>query len=217
MMNPATRFGQTILAKDFITRAQQGIMSYTYKGFPTWKCPFDLAIYTELLWELKPRTIVEFGSNRGGSALWLADQLTALGLLQSRVFSLDINPVTDIQDARVTFGYCDVADPGAHISIKDFRALPKPLLVIDDASHMASHVLNVLQFVDQGLVSGDYLIVEDGILNELGWEEQYEGGPLAALSTFLAERGDSYEIDRRRCDMFGLNATWNPDGYLKRV
>ncbi len=33
----------------------------------------DLAIYARLMWELKPRTVIEVGTAKGGSALWLAD------------------------------------------------------------------------------------------------------------------------------------------------
>jgi cephalosporin hydroxylase len=216
-MDPTPDFGFTALPKPTIKAMQKGIMAGRYRGIPTWKCPMDLAIYADILWELKPKTVVEFGSNRGGSALWLADQLTTYGVEGFHVYSLDIHPVTDLADPRITFGYCDAADPAAHIGIDDLRALPKPLLVIDDASHMAEHVLAVLRFVDQALEPGDYLIVEDGNLVELGWEAEYNGGPLAALRTFLPEAGSRYIIDRARCDTYGHNVTWNPEGFLKRV
>ncbi|MDQ2067254.1 CmcI family methyltransferase [Xinfangfangia sp. CPCC 101601] len=210
-------FGEMALPRPVIVGMQKGIMSWSYRGRPTWKCPMDLAIYGQILWELRPRTVLEFGSNRGGSALWFADQLTAFGVEDFKIYSLDISPVNDLEDSRIVFGFCDVADPAAHIGLADLRALPKPLLVIDDASHMAGHVLAVLRFVDQAMQSGDYLIVEDGSLVELGWADEYDGGPLAALQVFLAERGDDYKVDRNRCDTFGHNVTWNPEGYLKRV
>lgn len=211
------QFGVMALPKNVIENMQKGIMSWSYRGLQTWKCPFDLAIYMNVIWELRPRTIVEFGSNRGGSALWFADVLTNYGIEGSHVFSLDLNPVMDLTDPRITFGFCDVAAPEEHVGLDDLRGLPKPLLVIDDASHMAEHVLAVLRFVDKAMAKGDYLIVEDGALNMLGWEEQYNGGPVAALRTFLAEAGERYEVDRARCDFFGPNVTWNPEGYLKRV
>jgi cephalosporin hydroxylase len=216
-MTKSRRFGQTDLSRSVIRGMQKGIMAWSYRGIPTWKCPMDLAIYSQILWDLKPRTVVEFGSNRGGSALWFADQLTAFGVPDFHVYSLDIHPVTDLADDRITFGYCDVADPGEHIGLADLAALPKPLLVIDDASHMAAHVLAVLRFVDQAMEPGDYLIVEDGSLVELGWSEEYDGGPLAALKVFLEERGSRYVLDRARCDTYGHNVTWNPEGFLRRV
>lgn len=205
------------LPKNVIKNMQQGIMNWSYRGLPTWKCPFDLAIYMEVIWDLKPRSVVEFGSNRGGSALWFADVMTNFGIEGAHVWSLDYHPVKDLEDTRITFGFCDVAAPEEHIGLSDLANLPKPLLVVDDASHMSAHVLAVLRFVDKAMTKGDYLIVEDGSLNMLGWEEQYEGGPLKALRTFLAETDGRYEIDRARCDTYGRNVTWNPEGYLRRV
>ena len=32
-----------------------------------------MAMYQMLLWELKPKTIIEIGSGTGGSAVWMAD------------------------------------------------------------------------------------------------------------------------------------------------
>lgn len=211
------KFGSTIIPSNLMHEMQTGIMAWSYRGRPTWKCPLDLATYSSILWDVKPKTIVEFGSNRGGSALWFADQMTAFGIEQPRVYSLDINPVTDLEDPRIVFGYCDVAEPEKCINIDDLKALPKPLLVVDDASHMSDHVLAVLRFVDKAMATGDYLIVEDGSLNHLGWEKQYRGGPLRAIKTFLKEAGGRYEIDRERCDFYGRNATWNPEGYIRCI
>ena len=52
---------------------QNGTRAYMYKSTPCLKSPFDLALYQMLVWTEKPRTIIEIGSNAGGSALWLAD------------------------------------------------------------------------------------------------------------------------------------------------
>ena len=54
------------------------------------KDPLDLTIIQQLLWELKPRTVIEFGTYKGGSALWIADMLKMFGC-KSRVISMDID------------------------------------------------------------------------------------------------------------------------------
>jgi len=64
----------TSLPKEILPALQTGHLKYSYKGIKTLKCPFDLTLYTLLLWNAKPRTIFEIGSFNGGSALWLADQ-----------------------------------------------------------------------------------------------------------------------------------------------
>ena len=39
------------------------------------KTVYDFSVYTMLLWNLKPKTIVELGSGMGASAVWMADLL----------------------------------------------------------------------------------------------------------------------------------------------
>ncbi|WP_112308664.1 CmcI family methyltransferase [Pseudogemmobacter bohemicus] len=197
-------------------------MSYSYRGRPMWKCPMDTAIYADILWEIRPKTVIEFGSNRGASALWLADQLTTFGVANAHVWSLDINPVTDLADPGRTFGFCEVANPAASLGPEDLQALPKRLLMIDDASPLGRHVLAVLQFIDLITDPGDYVIIEDDILNQLGWEEEYQGGPLEVLRVFLAgdtarEAGPRCQIYHACCDIFGRNVTLNPERYLRRL
>lgn len=50
----------------------------SYKGLIRLKPAIDLVLYSNLIWELQPRNILEFGSLQGGSALWFADQLQVL-------------------------------------------------------------------------------------------------------------------------------------------
>ena len=52
---------------------QNGTMRYSWRGILCNKSPFDFALYSLLLWQVKPATIFEIGSKQGGSALWLAD------------------------------------------------------------------------------------------------------------------------------------------------
>jgi hypothetical protein len=51
---------------------------YSYKGLINLEPAIELVLYSSLIWEVRPRTIIEFGSLQGGSALWFADQLEAL-------------------------------------------------------------------------------------------------------------------------------------------
>ena len=68
----ATRRGGSAIPKHLLDSIQRGHFLYTYKGIPTFKNPFDWALYPILLWEVRPKTIIEIGSNQGGSAAWLA-------------------------------------------------------------------------------------------------------------------------------------------------
>ena len=62
----------------------------SWRGVPLMKDCFDLIITQQLLWDLKPQTVIELGAYKGGSALWTADIVKALGF-KSRIISVDIN------------------------------------------------------------------------------------------------------------------------------
>jgi cephalosporin hydroxylase len=75
---------KTAFGPELLQSMQAGTMAYTYKGVRCLKDPFDLAIYTKLIWDLRPKSLIEIGSNQGGGALWFADMLTVAGLLPCR-------------------------------------------------------------------------------------------------------------------------------------
>jgi cephalosporin hydroxylase len=79
-----------VIPKPLLDSIQRGTLAYTYKGLPTLKNPFDWALYPKLLWEVRPKTIIEVGSNQGGSAAWLA--MRAYGFA-FQIHSIDINHV----------------------------------------------------------------------------------------------------------------------------
>jgi cephalosporin hydroxylase len=204
------------LAGPLLQSIQQGHFNYTYRGIPTVKNPFDWAIYPMLLWEARPRSIVEIGSNRGGSALWLADTMRAFGMA-AEVHSVDRNPVTGLAAPGVTFHHGDARRLDDHLSPEFMRGLPRPLLVIDDSDHQKDTVLAVLHFFHQWLAPGEYIIIEDGIVTELGVADAFDGGPQAAVAAFMAQHPDEYEIDARYCDFYGRNVTYAVNGYLRRL
>ena len=206
------------LPRRFLQRIQRGTMKYSYKGVPTYKDPFDLALYQMLLWEQKPRTLIEIGSKSGGSALWFADTLRNFGC-DCTVHSIDLQPPA-IEIPGVVFYRGDGRNLAGTLSPDVLSALPRPLLVIEDADHRPETTLAVLRFFDRWLRAGEYIVVEDGIIDDLFIQEVaagFAGGPRRGIGDFLRERGDDYEIDVRLCDFFGDNMTWNVNGYLRRL
>ena len=47
----------------------------SWRGIPMIKDCFDLIIVQQLLWEVKPQTVIEIGAYKGASALWAADMI----------------------------------------------------------------------------------------------------------------------------------------------
>jgi cephalosporin hydroxylase len=194
---------------------QAGVMRYEHRGVPMYKSPFDLALYALLLDRLRPRTLIEIGSADGGSALWFADQ-ARIRDLDLRIISVDLAPPTGRAGENVSFLAGDAHDLGALLTSELLGGLAHPFLVVEDSSHLAGTTTAVLRFFDRLLVPGDYLVVEDGILDAMGVSDAYDGGPLRAVREFLDSAGGRYEVDRSLCDYFGRNMTWNVDGYLRR-
>ena len=99
--------------------------------------------------------------------------------------------------------------------------LPHPVVLIDDAHVNIAGVYS--HFHQHGLDRGDYLIVEDivpWIPGSFGKaEDNIEWGDWKwnEIRGFFAGCGDAYLVDRYYTDFFGYNATWNWNGFLKKM
>lgn len=188
-----------------------GQFKVTYRGIPVWKCPFDYVIYQMIICEVKPDLIIEIGTNFGGSSLYMADLLSIVnpsGCIHTidvvKKFGLEIT-----NNPRIS----TFVDGWQNYDITQVKKFSK-VMVIDDGAHHYQHVLGAWKKF-HSLVSVDsYYIIEDGIINDLGLQG-YDGGPLRAIKEIFPL--DGWMIDRRFCDLFGKNATFNTDGYLKRT
>ena len=194
-------------------------MRTRYRDVPFFKSPFDISLYMQLLSRLAPRTVIEIGTKFGGSALWFADMLDAQGVAGARVISVDIQPQAQFTDPRIIFMQGDASrlqDVLPAAVLQDFQ---HPFLVIEDSSHHYEQTIAVLDHFDAHLRPDDYIVVEDGVVSQLtgAHYRQYDNGPNRAVADFLARRSASYAIDAELCDQFGHNATYNPNGWLRRL
>ena len=205
---------RTSLPVKNVKKIQEASFEYKYKNRSLTKNPFDLALYLKLLQQVRPRTIIEIGSFEGGSACWLSDQCTALGL-DTQVISLDINPPRNLEDSstgKVKFLYGDIYNLFASDLTVEISKYARPFLYIEDGPHDYEGCTKALQFFDYFAQSGEYIVIEDGILKDLKYRK-YKNGPNRAIIKFVTSN-DSYSIDRSYCDFFGYNVTWNTNGYI---
>lgn len=184
----------------------------TYKGIKAIRCPFDYVIYQMIINEVKPDLVIEIGTNIGGGALYIADLLDNNG--KGILHTIDIIDQVDQrvkEHKRINF----FTEGWENYNLELTKGFEK-VLIIEDASHLYKDSLGILNKF-HGIVSKDsYFIIEDGIINELGLEKEYEGGPLKAIREFLPNHKE-YIVDRKWSDMFGKNATFNVNGYLKKI
>jgi cephalosporin hydroxylase len=191
----------------------KGHHKVTYKSVSTLKCPFDYVLYQMLINEIKPDLIIEIGTNKGGSALYLADLLELNGKGELHTIDLPENTEDPLVRVHPRIKIFKEGFTGYNTNIlSDYPVI----LIIEDGSHQYADVLAVLDKFSAFVSKNSYFIVEDGIITELGREKEYNGGPQKAIAEFLKINKD-YAIDRKWCDFFGNNATFNVNGYLKKI
>jgi len=190
----------------------EGHHKVTYKGINAIRCPFDYVIYQMIINEVKPDLVIEVGTNIGGGALYIADLLDMNG--KGILHTIDIVDIVDPkvkQHKRIKF----YTDGWVNYDLEDTKAF-ETILIIEDASHLYKDSIGILNKFHNIVSVDSYFIIEDGIINELGLEKKYEGGPLKAIREFLPYHPE-YVVERKWCNMFGKNATFNVNGYLKRI
>jgi cephalosporin hydroxylase len=175
----------------------------SYKGLINLKPAIDLVLYSNLIWELRPETILEFGSLQGGSACWFADQLQVLcGRGEVHSFELCYKCISP-----------KAAHPFLHFHESDLRDLttldkglleqmPHPWLVVDDAHE---NLPNLVPFLANYMLPGDYFVIEDAFLH-------LNASKIAVVVKACTDLG--FLVDSKYTDAFGLNVTCSPNGWL---
>jgi cephalosporin hydroxylase/Flp pilus assembly protein TadD len=206
----------TTIPYELMMSIQNATHNYSYRGVPMIKNPFDFALYPLLIWNLKPRTIIEIGSKNGGSALWFGDLLDNFGI-DGHIYSIDIVKATQASHPRVTFLEGDGQALHTTLSVEFLNSLPRPFLIVEDADHSLATSKSVLDFFHPYLQVGDYIVIEDGIISDLIQNSSFISGPHQALKAFLKEHHGEYEIDGQYSDFFGYNVTWCTNGFLRKL
>jgi cephalosporin hydroxylase len=190
----------------------------TWQGVPCLKSITDLWNYQEIIAELCPGLIVEFGTRHGGSALFFA----AVGRLANpdcRVFTVDLNhtdlsPIVRAHPAIETHRASSIA-PSTLTRLAELRKqIAGPLFVILDSDHRKAHVLSEMLALRDLLNPGDYLVVEDGNINGHPVLPNWGEGPWEALEDYMARFPNDFLRDEAREKRFGF--TFAPRGYLQR-
>ena len=168
-------------------------------------------MYQEIVYETRPELIVETGTYRGGSALYLASLCDLVDT--GEVVSIDVEPKREDYPAhpRITFLAGRSSTHPEVVADVRRRAEGKRTLVILDSDHSQPHVEAEIEAYAPMVPVGCYLIAEDSNIGQI--RKDLMPGPLQAVERFLAST-DEFEIDRER-EKFLI--TFNPSGYLRRV
>ena len=188
-------------------------MTY-FEGVPLIKCPFDLWIYQELIFNLRPTLIIETGTAFGGSALFFARQLEKLGA--GSVITIDIQAAEQLpRHPRITYLPGSSVDP-AIVQLVSARARAyESVMVVLDSDHSTAHVTAELEAYAPLVTRGQFLVVEDTNINGHPVLVAWEGGagPHAAVEAFLPR----YPEFQRNLVAERYLLTMHPGGWLQRT
>ena len=190
----------------------KGHYNVKYRGVLAQKCPFDYVSYQMIINEVKPDLIIEIGTNYGGGSLYMADLLELLG--NGMVHTVDIEDRVG-EEVRSHPRIKRFLDGWQGYDMKEIEGY-ETILVVEDGSHTYEDTIGAMKKFAPVVSLDSYLIVEDGIVSKLGVKHAFNGGPLKAIREFLNSTSN-FKNDTTYSDLFGKNATFNVNGFLKRI
>lgn len=193
-----------------------------WMGIPIWKCPLDLWIYQEMIYDLKPNIIIETGTAYGGSAMYLSSICDIVN--SGKIITIDIaeTPYGNQIDNktihrpshnRIQYLKGSSVDSEIIRQVKDQISITDKVMIILDSDHSKVHVLNELNSYKDIVTKGSYIIVEDSNINGHPINKAHGLGPMEAIDEFL-NHNKNFIIDKSK-EKFLM--TFNPKGYLKRI
>ena len=207
-MDKATRAFHSLYYSD----PERTWQSTRWMGIPAYKCPMDMWIYQEIIFETRPDVIIECGTHTGGSALFMANICDLVG--KGRVLTVDIasylgQPI----HPRIEYLHGSSVEPSVVELIKSKVPPSKRTMVVLDSEHSMTHVLAEMRSYAPLVTPGCYMIVEDTNVNGNPVLPKHGPGPAEAVRAFLAE-DKVFVVDQTREKLL---MTFNPGGYLKRI
>ncbi|HZS22873.1 MAG TPA: CmcI family methyltransferase [Pseudonocardiaceae bacterium] len=190
----------------------------TWMGVECLKWVGDMWNYQEILFALKPALIIEFGSWRGGSAIFFASVMRQIGE-PFRIISVDayhgrLDPAARC-DPDILFVESRSTSPAIAEHIRSLKSeFPGKIFAILDSDHSMNHVLAEMKLLRPLLSTGDYLVVEDSMLNGHPVFPGWGPGPYEAIEAYEREFPNDYTHDVERENKFGW--TFAPNGFLIR-
>ena len=205
--------------------------SFSWFGRPIMQLPEDMIRIQEVIYRVQPDVIIETGIAHGGSLIFYASILKAMG--KGKVVGIDIEIRPHNRQAieahplkpLITLIEGSSVDPAIVAEVK--RQIPEgaKVLVLLDSNHTYAHVKAELEAYAGMVTPGSYIVSTDGVMEFLAGDprapkEWVWDNPRKAALDFAAAN-PAFALDRpapghteANCD---IRTTYWPDAYLKRV
>lgn len=180
-----------------------------WRGVPLGKTCWDISIDQQLLQELRPRTLIEFGTGLGGSTLFFLDHCSIFSL---GTYIITIDRSCDDVDSQVLeekfirFIHGDVTNIATLLPAEELLSFPHPWLIVEDCH---KEIPLIVRHLYPHMAPGDYLVIED-----LGAHAQ---GSLEILRAIQSVPPRALMVDTFYTDMFGQNLTCSPDSIFRKT
>lgn len=177
------------------------VYSFTWLGRPIIQLPEDMFRVQEVIYALKPTVVVETGVAHGGSLVFYASLLKAMG--GGRVIGVDIEIRPHNRRAieshelapMITLIEGSSTAPEVVNQVRDLLRTSDRVFVMLDSNHSRQHVLDELRAYGDMVTPGSFIVAADGIMADLAgaprskpdWESN---NPRTAVADFLHERQD---------------------------
>ncbi len=175
---------------------QKYTYTFSWLGRPIIQLPEDMIRVQEVIYQIKPDVIIETGIAHGGSLVFYASLCKAIG--RGRIIGVDIEIRPHNRkaiEAHELFPLITLIEGNSveKTTIHQIKSLIKKnesVLVILDSNHTKSHVLQELEAYSPLVTKDSYLIVTDGIMQEVfdtprGKLEWQSDNPIAAAQDFI--------------------------------
>ena len=207
------------------------VYSFSWLGRPIIQLPEDMIRIQEVIYEVKPDVIIETGVAHGGSLIFYASILNALG--KGRVIGIDIEirkPNREAIEAHnlskfITLFEGSSIDKNIFNSVKSNINKKEKVLVILDSNHLKDHVYEELRLYSELVTLDSYIVACDGIMKDIcgaprtlpDWEWN---NPLSAIDKFIISN-NKFIIQEPKWPFnegtIKNRVTYWPKAFLKRI